>query len=54
MEKAKDPISNWVDAKEGANVTEHSIFEALPRFWEDEFHKDMTSLNVNLLCHEIK
>lgn len=46
MEKAKDPISNWLDARDGSKITEQAIFEALPRYWEDEFHKDMTSLNV--------
>lgn len=46
LENALDPLSNWLDARDGAGVTEHSIFDALPRFWEDEFHKDMAALNV--------
>lgn len=44
--QSKDPLANWLDAKDGSNVTEHSIFEKLSRYWEDEFHKDMTALNV--------
>lgn len=46
LNNARDPLSNWLDARDGAGVTEHSIFDALPRFWEDEFHKDMAALNV--------
>lgn len=44
--QSKDALSGWLDKKEGAGVTENSIFETLPRFWEDAFHKDMTALNV--------
>lgn len=47
LEKAKDPISNWLDIKYGSNITDQSIFEALPRYWEDEFHNDMSALNVS-------
>lgn len=46
LQQSKDPLANWLDAKDGSNVTEHSIFEKLSRYWEDEFHKDMTALNV--------
>lgn len=46
VEQARDPISSWLDARDGAAVTEHAIFEALPRHWEDEFHADMAALNV--------
>lgn len=46
VEQARDPIASWLDARDGAAVTEQSIFEALPRHWEDEFHKDMAALNV--------
>lgn len=42
----RDPLSEWLDQKDGASVTDNSIFESLPRFWENEFHKDMKSLNV--------
>lgn len=49
LEDARDPISNWLDAKFGSTVTDQSIFETLPRYWEDEFHKDMTALNVSKL-----
>lgn len=44
--QSKDALSEWLDRKEGSNITENSIFETLPRYWEDEFHKDMTALNV--------
>lgn len=46
LEDSKDPLSDLLDRKEGASVNENSIFETLPRFWEDEFHKDMNALNV--------
>lgn len=46
LQQSKDPLANWLDAKEGSDVTEHSIFEKLSRHWEDEFHKDMNALNV--------
>lgn len=42
----RDPLSEWLDRKNGAFVIDNSIFESLPRFWENEFHKDMKSLNV--------
>ncbi|XP_055530322.1 cysteine--tRNA ligase, cytoplasmic [Wyeomyia smithii] len=46
LEDSRDPLADLLDKKEGATVTENSIFETLPRYWEDEFHKDMNSLNV--------
>lgn len=46
LKSAKDPISDWLDHKYGATVTDNDIFTALPRYWENEFHKDMKALNV--------
>lgn len=46
LEDSRDPLSDLLDTKEGASVNENSIFETLPRHWEDEFHKDMNALNV--------
>jgi len=43
---AKDLLSDWLDTKLGSNVTENKIFSELPRFWEQEYHKDMEALNV--------
>lgn len=43
----KDPISDWLDVQYGATVTDNAIFSALPRHWEEEFHKDMDALNVS-------
>lgn len=45
--QSKDALSEWLDRKEGANIKDKSIFEDLPRYWEDEFHKDMAALNVS-------
>lgn len=47
LAEAKDPIAEWIDGKQGAHVNDNTVFEALPRFWEDKFHNDMKSLNVS-------
>lgn len=47
LQQSKDALSDWLDKKDGSTVTENSIFESLPRFWENEFHKDMNALNVS-------
>uniref|UniRef100_A0A2M4BFA8 Cysteine--tRNA ligase, cytoplasmic n=1 Tax=Anopheles marajoara TaxID=58244 RepID=A0A2M4BFA8_9DIPT len=46
LHDSKDPLSELLDSKRGSSVTENAIFETLPRYWEDEFHKDMRALNV--------
>lgn len=46
LKEAKDPISEYLDKQLGATVTDNAIFELLPRYWEDQFHNDMTALNV--------
>ncbi|XP_010633980.1 cysteine--tRNA ligase, cytoplasmic isoform X1 [Fukomys damarensis] len=46
MEEAKDLLSDWLDSTCGSEVTDNSIFSKLPKFWEEEFHKDMEALNV--------
>lgn len=45
-EAAKSPICDWLDLQFGATVRDKKIFEVLTRFWEDDFHSDMTALNV--------
>lgn len=47
LTEAKDPIAEWLDEKKGAHVNDNTVFEALPRYWEDHFHNDMKSLNVS-------
>lgn len=49
LQDAKDPLSDWLDSRLGSSVTDNSIFNILPRFWEGEFHKDMDALNVSFL-----
>ena len=46
LTNAKDLLSDWLDAQHGAEVTDNSIFEKLPRHFENEYHDDMTALNV--------
>lgn len=52
LQQSKDALCDWLDKKFGSTVTENSIFESLPRFWENEFHKDMKALNVR--CDQLK
>ncbi|XP_043269194.1 cysteine--tRNA ligase, cytoplasmic [Venturia canescens] len=44
--EARDPLSEWLDKKYGATVTENAIFTKLSQHWEAEYHKDMDALNV--------
>ncbi|KAH8348148.1 hypothetical protein KR084_004837 [Drosophila pseudotakahashii] len=46
LNEAKDPISEWLDSQKGAQINDNAVFEALPRYWEDQFHNDMKSLNI--------
>uniref|UniRef100_A0A8D0GCU1 Cysteine--tRNA ligase, cytoplasmic n=1 Tax=Sphenodon punctatus TaxID=8508 RepID=A0A8D0GCU1_SPHPU len=46
LEEAKDLLSDWLDSRFGSQVTDNSIFSKLPKFWEEEYHKDMEALNV--------
>ncbi|KAK2099898.1 Cysteine--tRNA ligase, cytoplasmic [Saguinus oedipus] len=46
LEEAKDLLSDWLDSTLGSDVTDNSIFSELPKFWEEEFHRDMEALNV--------
>ncbi|GFR89322.1 cysteine--tRNA ligase, cytoplasmic-like [Elysia marginata] len=44
--EAKDVLAPWLDKQKGSEVTDNSIFSELPKFWEEEFHKDLEALNV--------
>jgi len=46
----KDPLSDWLDIKYGADVTDKTIFAKLPQYWEAQFHQDMDALNVLRPC----
>ncbi|KAJ8984870.1 hypothetical protein NQ317_002709 [Molorchus minor] len=46
IRECKDPLSEWLDVRYGHTVRDNAIFASLPKRWEDEFHKDMDSLNV--------
>lgn len=46
INQCKDPLSVWLDSKLGSTVKNNAIFNSLPRYWEEEFHKDMDALNV--------
>ncbi|KAE8605894.1 hypothetical protein XENTR_v10010505 [Xenopus tropicalis] len=46
MEAAVDLLSDWLDEKHGAQITDNSIFSQLPKHWESEYHRDMEALNV--------
>ena len=47
LQLSRDPLSAWLDGRYGSEVRDHSIFQALTRHWEEEYHKDMHSLNVS-------
>lgn len=47
LENSKDLLADWLDRQFGSQVTENSIFFNLPKFWEEEYHKDMDALNVS-------
>ena len=38
----------YSSSQHGAGVTDHSIFTALTRHWEEQYHVDMTALNVRV------
>merc|ERR1712228_311074 len=42
----KDLFSDWLDKKYGAEVTDNAIFVKLPKYWEEEFNRDMKALNI--------
>ena len=46
LRDGKDLLSDWMDSQHGSTVTENKIFAELPRYWEEEYHKDMEALNV--------
>lgn len=46
MNEIKDPFGAYLDKFNTADIFDNSIFESLPRFWESDFHSNMTSLNV--------
>ncbi|XP_017472850.1 PREDICTED: cysteine--tRNA ligase, cytoplasmic [Rhagoletis zephyria] len=46
LKESKEPIAEWLDRKEGSKITENSIFETLPRYFEGEYHRDMQALNI--------
>ncbi len=46
---ARDLLSDWLDKEKGAEVKDNAIFASLPKYWEEEFHKDMEALNVSFV-----
>jgi cysteinyl-tRNA synthetase len=49
LSNSSEILSTWLDKAHGKNVTDNSIFSALPRHYEGEFHKDMAALNVRII-----
>ena len=46
LRDGKDLVSDWLDKQHGSTVTDNNIFGDLPKYWEEEYHKDMAALNV--------
>ena len=34
-------MSDFLDSEKGSTVTDNSIFETLPRYWEGKYFEDM-------------
>ena len=47
--KGHDAISAVLDRELGNSVKDNSIFESLPRRWEEAFFHDMQRLNVSFI-----
>ncbi|CAH1787800.1 unnamed protein product [Owenia fusiformis] len=46
LQATRDVLSDWLDAQHGSSISDNSIFSALPKHFEAEYHKDMDALNV--------
>ncbi|ESP02550.1 hypothetical protein LOTGIDRAFT_237933 [Lottia gigantea] len=46
FEDGKDILGKWLDTLKGSEVKDNSIFQQLPRQFEELYHKDMKALNV--------
>ncbi|KAF7261836.1 hypothetical protein EG68_00881 [Paragonimus skrjabini miyazakii] len=46
IRNARDALADVLDKEHGASVTDHKIFEALARRFEEEYHSDMKALNI--------
>lgn len=44
-------LCDWLDKTHGSEVTDNSIFAKLPQFFEEDYHKDMESLNVSFMMN---
>ena len=45
---AAEPLSDWLDARLGSEMRDKSIFASLSRQFEEDFHSDMETLNVQV------
>jgi len=46
LNEIRDPFGAHLDKINSEKITDNNIFVSLPRFWESDFHSNMTSLNV--------
>ncbi|CAB3410791.1 unnamed protein product [Caenorhabditis bovis] len=46
LNEARDVLSEWLDAKRGKDVRDHSVFDQLAKAYENEFFADMARLHV--------
>lgn len=51
MTSADSVLGEWLDKNQGSTVSENHIFADLPKFYEEEFNKDMDQLNVRIFYH---
>uniref|UniRef100_A0A1I7WN64 tRNA synthetases class I catalytic domain-containing protein n=1 Tax=Heterorhabditis bacteriophora TaxID=37862 RepID=A0A1I7WN64_HETBA len=46
LNEARDVLSEWLDAKHGKEIIDHSVFDSLAKTYENEFLADMARLHV--------
>ncbi|CAG8574782.1 303_t:CDS:10 [Dentiscutata erythropus] len=46
LNESQEIISEWLDKKDGASITDQKVFRDLAATWEQEFINDMQALNV--------
>ncbi|CAG8627195.1 21120_t:CDS:10, partial [Racocetra persica] len=47
LKESQEIVSEWLDQKDGASITDQKVFRDLAAYWEQEFMEDMQTLNVD-------
>ncbi|CAG8805122.1 24719_t:CDS:10, partial [Cetraspora pellucida] len=46
LNESQEIVTEWLDQKDGASITDQKVFRDLAAHWEQEFMEDMQTLNV--------